>query len=134
MFVGIAISNDPKTPYIRGRFGRGDMPLSDGDATQAPSDPAIQSPASISPSRVRRNPVASWDSKVQRVARLLQKRGGIRVSKTLLITGATDQVQERIARTPSARRSGQEPFVMATTGFQLPVAFRTTATRPTGTD
>lgn len=29
LFAGIAISNDPKTPYIRGRFGRGDMPLND---------------------------------------------------------------------------------------------------------
>jgi hypothetical protein len=29
LFAGIAISNDPKTSYIRGRFGRGDMPLSD---------------------------------------------------------------------------------------------------------
>jgi hypothetical protein len=29
LFAGIAISNDLKAPYIRGRFGRGDVALSD---------------------------------------------------------------------------------------------------------
>jgi len=29
LFAGIAISNDPKTPYMSGRFGRGNMPLGD---------------------------------------------------------------------------------------------------------